>query len=62
MIASTFIQKMLVVDGLTAPAGMFIEVSFIVAVNDGQLNITLHDNGGSDVNWVINSLVIAWND
>lgn len=57
-----YAEDILVVDGLTAPAGMFIEVSFTAAVNDGQLNITFHDNGGSDVNWVINALVIDWND
>jgi fibronectin type 3 domain-containing protein len=48
----------LMVNDLTVPSGTFKEVTFTVTVSDGQLNITLHDNGGADPNWVINSMTV----
>lgn len=53
-----YTEGVLVADDLTVPAGTFIEVAFTVTVNDGQLNIAFHDDGGADANWVINSMII----
>lgn len=53
-----YAEASLMVNDLTVPSGTFKEVTFTVTVNDGQLNITLHDNGGADPNWVINSMTI----
>jgi fibronectin type 3 domain-containing protein len=55
---NVYAEAGLMVNNLTAPAGTFTTVTFTVTVNDGQLNITFHDGGGSDANWVINSMVI----
>lgn len=33
------------------------EISFNVTVNDGQLNLMFHDDGGTDPYWIINGIV-----
>jgi fibronectin type 3 domain-containing protein/nitrous oxidase accessory protein NosD len=54
-----YAEGVLKVNGLTAPAGSFQEVSFNVSVNDGQLNLRILDSGGTDVNWVLNVLTVV---
>jgi len=43
---------------LTVAAGTFSAVAFTVTVGDGQLNLLFHDDGGTDLNWVINAVII----
>ncbi len=53
-----YAEDALVADDITTSAGTFTEIIFTVTVNDGQLNVSFHDDGGPDSNWVINSVVI----
>jgi len=53
-----YAEGVLVVNDLTAPAGSFQQVSFVVTVTDGQLSLRILDDGGSDPNWVLNALEI----
>ena len=53
-----YAEDALKVDDLTATAGSFEEVSFVVAITDEQLNLRILDDGGTDPNWVINSLTV----
>jgi len=46
------------VNDLSVSAGSFVEQTFGVVVSDGQLNLVFVDDGGSDVNWVINAITI----
>jgi hypothetical protein len=55
---AVYAEGSLMVDNFTVPAGNFMQVSFTVSVSDGQLNITFHDGGGADPNWVINAIII----
>jgi fibronectin type 3 domain-containing protein len=45
---------------VSTAAGQVITVSYRVAVKDGQLTISLTDQGGTDVNAVLNGLEIVW--
>lgn len=53
-----YAEGVLQVNHLTVNAGTFSGQVFTVTVSDGQLNISFHDAGGSDSNWVINSIKI----
>jgi fibronectin type 3 domain-containing protein len=53
-----YIEGVMVAHNITVPAGTFTEITFTVTVSDGQLNITFHDDGGSDANWVINVIIV----
>jgi hypothetical protein len=53
-----YAEDTLVVDDLTAAYGTFQEETFWVTVSDGQLNLLIYDDGGTDLNWVINALTI----
>jgi fibronectin type 3 domain-containing protein len=53
-----YAEENLVVNDLTAAAGSFQEVTFTTTVTDGQLNVRILDDGGSDGNWVLNALTI----
>jgi hypothetical protein len=53
-----YAEGVLQVNHLTVSAGTFSTQVFTVTVNDGQLNIKFHKNGGLDGNWVINSIII----
>jgi len=53
-----YAEDILVINDLTAAAGSFQQETFGTTVTDGQLNIRIHDNGGTDPNWIINSLII----
>ena len=53
-----YAEGVMVADDLNVSAETFTEVTFTVTVSDGQLNVTFHDDGGADANWVINALTI----
>jgi hypothetical protein len=53
-----YAEDKLVVNDLTALAGSFQEVTFSVIITDNQLNLRILDDGGSDLNWVINAITI----
>jgi hypothetical protein len=55
---NVYAEGSLEIDDLTIPAGVFYERVFWVSVVDGQLNLLVHDDGGADSNWVLNSLTI----
>lgn len=52
------LEGMLQAGELAVAGGEFTAETYAVTVADGQLNLTLADNGGTDPNWVINGLVI----
>ena len=54
-----YAEGVLVVNDLTVLAGSFQEVTFEIAVADGQLNLRIVDDGGVDPNWVLNALTIV---
>jgi hypothetical protein len=45
---------------VTTAAGQVVSVTYHVAVKDGQLSVTLNDQGGTDANAVINGLEVVW--
>ena len=50
-------------DSVTTAAGQVVSLTYAaVPVTDGQLNVTLQDLGGSDVNVVLNGLTVTWVD
>jgi fibronectin type 3 domain-containing protein len=51
-----YAEGVLVVNDLTASAGSFQQVNFVVTVTDGQLSLRILDDGGSDPNWVLTGL------
>jgi fibronectin type 3 domain-containing protein len=53
-----YAEDVLVVNDLSAAAGQFQQVPFVAHVTDGQLNLRFLDDGGTDTNWVLNSLTI----
>ena len=53
-----YAEDILKINDLVAAAGTFQEVSFGTKVADGQLNITILDDGGTDPYWVINTMTI----
>jgi uncharacterized repeat protein (TIGR02543 family) len=54
-----YAEGILEADNITTAAGSFQQVSFDVAVIDGQLNIGILDNGGVDPYWVVNAIASA---
>jgi fibronectin type 3 domain-containing protein len=54
-----YAEGALKVNDLTVSAGSFTQQTFGVTVYDGQLNLKFVDDGGSDVNWVINTIEIT---
>jgi FtsP/CotA-like multicopper oxidase with cupredoxin domain/fibronectin type 3 domain-containing protein len=50
--------RTLKIDDLSVSAGSFAERTFGVVVSGGQLNLGFVDDGGTDVNWVINAITI----
>ena len=57
----TYAEDVLKVNDVTNLPGQFYEMSFFVTVSDNQLNLRFVDNGGTDPNWVINTLTIQPN-
>jgi len=53
-----YAEGVLEVNDLTVAVGTFSELVFTVTVSDGQLNLGFHDDGGIDVNWVINAITL----
>lgn len=53
-----FAEGQLKLANLNNTAGTVNVYDFIVNVNDGQLNIAMHEGGGTDPYWVLNGLVI----
>ena len=53
-----YAEGVLLVNDVTVFAGAFQGVSFSVAVADEQLNLRIVDDGGADVNWVLNALTV----
>lgn len=53
-----FAEDGFVVNDFAVSAGQFGVRTFIVAVADNQLNLRFHEDGGSDINWIINSITI----
>ena len=47
------------INDLTAYGGTFQKASFSTTISDGQLNLRILDSGGTDANWVINTLTIV---
>jgi hypothetical protein len=53
-----YAEEQLKLNNINTSAGEIKWLNFTVNVLDGQLNITFHDDGGSDLNWVSNGLII----
>ena len=54
-----YVEDTLRVNDQTTAAGIFVTTTFFtVTVTDGQLNLRIQDDGGTDPNWVINSLTV----
>ena len=53
-----YAEGALVLGGISNGIGEFKENAFYITVLDGKLDITMHDDGGGDPNWVINALTI----
>lgn len=53
-----YAEGVLRIDDMTTFADAFQQAAFPVTVADQQLNLRILDGGGSDGNWVINSLTI----
>jgi hypothetical protein len=53
-----YAEGSLKLNDVTVNAGQFAVKTFSVTLSDGELNIRFHDDGGSDSNWVINSIII----
>ena len=51
-------EGVLVVDDLTVFKGAFQEISFVVTVADGHLNLRFHNDGGRSTHWVCNAITI----
>ena len=45
---------------LRAPTGVFKWTPAVFMVTDGQVSVTLRDNGGADVNWVVNGVILIY--
>jgi len=54
-----YAEGALMLNDVTVSAGSFVERTFGVEVTDGQLNLMFADDGGTDVNWVINAIEIT---
>jgi len=57
---NVYAENQLKINNINTSTGQIKWLNFTVNVNDGQLNITFHDNGGSDLNWVCNGLLIKY--
>ena len=53
-----YAEDTLKIDNLNTQAGTFHEETFWTTITDGQLNIKIADNGGTDPYWIINSLTV----
>lgn len=54
MVVST--EGITIASDVDAAAGEYKTVTGIVEVTDGKLSLTISDNGGTDANWVLNSM------
>lgn len=50
------------VASINTSAGQIKTIKKLINVSDEQLNIKLHDSGGSDANWVANGLIVYRSD
>ncbi len=53
------VEGTLVLDDYSTIAGQFTSQSFAVTVADGQLTLGLHEDGGSDPNWVVDGIDVT---
>ena len=56
---NVYAQNTLAINNLTTAASTFQQVTFTTTITNGQLNLRIRDNGGTDSNWVINALTIT---
>jgi len=54
-----YAEDTLKINDLITTAGTFQEQTFWVTIADGQLNITIHDDGGAGIFWVLNAITIT---
>jgi hypothetical protein len=54
-----YAEEVLESNDVNSAAGSFQEIIFETTVADGQLNLRIRDDGGTDLNWVINALTIV---
>ena len=52
------VEGTLMLDDVTVEAGQFKMFTFMVTLSDGELNIRFHDDGGTDINWIVNAITI----
>jgi hypothetical protein len=43
---------------VNSAAGTFQQGTKVITVSDGQLNLRILDDGGTDLNWVLNAITI----
>jgi uncharacterized repeat protein (TIGR02543 family) len=53
-----YAEGVLEINDVTTCRGSFQEISFEIIITDGQLNLTMLNDGGVDPNWVLNTLRI----
>jgi len=53
-----YAEGALKLNNITTTGSQFRTETFVVTVNDGQLNLGFHDDGGSDSNWCINAIEV----
>ena len=53
-----YAEGTLQINDLSPAAGAFPQITFYVAIADGQLNLGFHDDGGASPFWMINALTI----
>jgi len=58
-IIDVYAEDILKIDDLTATTGTFQEVTFYTTITDGQLNLRILDDGGTNPIWVITALTIV---
>jgi fibronectin type 3 domain-containing protein len=54
-----YLEDVLEANNVNSAAGTFQQGTKVITVSDGQLNLRILDDGGTDANWVINALTIV---
>ena len=57
-----FAEGVLVVDDATSRPGSPVIRTFPVTVSDGQLELTMHDDGGKDARWILSGVLVTQDD
>jgi fibronectin type 3 domain-containing protein len=53
-----YVEDVLEADNVNSAAGTFQQGTKVITVSDGQLNLRILDDGGTDLNWVLNAITI----